>query len=371
MAEEEKQPKPIDTNLSRLKQEREDVGMLKKNMNNLTALYREHRNRHPQMAVSTGAPSGETARLQIQSFRRAIGTLLSVAPQNELNPGRNVQEQDRQAASDLQALLVGGDLHLDVVDDPVNDLEKLITLESVINDFKKLEIRSENWTLCDRARLALSLSAPVRLGDTLTQSFRPYTVLAEYTSLQEPLKFAPEYGLHSYEKIQKFVGAPFKPRTISDLNRLTTFVDSVADQTMADTQSPNITIPLIDMKIDRMIILVATPIFLLVLFRLMAYYAKRSSELVNKISDVVANASPKPGYKADYQRCAPHILSPLWFLFFSVPIVTPLIFVLNRLIMAQWVFEPLKFGIHIIIGLAYMFIMLKKLILIRRLLILA
>ncbi|MCI0559521.1 MAG: hypothetical protein MN733_13585 [Nitrososphaera sp.] len=296
----------------------EYLDRLSNNMSTLSDLYNERRNRHNPLALLPRSDTGAGLRLQLRSFRKALGKVIA-APSDDISVQRDDDKlRDKQALLELQSLLVGdSELHIVIPDDPLNDLGSLDRLEQVIIDLKDLEAKPENRTYCDDARQYLSsnpaVGGRIQLGDSLTLSFPLYPLLAMYTPLKDPLKFAPEYGLRSYSAIKLYLRAPFEVKTISDLDQLSDYAGVAIEKTITESQSGTIDIPFIDTRIDRSIILAAVPMLMVVLFHVISYYVIRSAELIREIGKskhIVLDRN-------DFRRLGPHsLLHPLsrqWF----------------------------------------------------------
>ncbi len=190
---------------------------------------------------------------------------------------------------------------------PLCDLSRLMVLEDQIKVLTQFAGSTLNFELCEDARSALSLRctdcSEIHLGSSLMESFPPYSELQQYTPLTGPLKFEPKLGLESYEAIKEYVGAPFEVKSIADLARLNLHLGGVIDQTVADYQSPILTLPLISTNIDRFFILTIVPLAVSFLTWIIDYYVKRSVGLIQRI----CSDYPTLLGHTDFQRYAPFV----------------------------------------------------------------
>jgi hypothetical protein len=276
-------------------EERRQLAAVEVSVRTISELYRDHYDKHPRSYIETKA--ADTALIaQLREYRHAMGILLAdqAAPSSE--PDVTAQ---LNATSTLQRLVGGIRLHEAFPSDPVNDLHHLAQLESVIIQLRGFETKSENWSLSEKARLALPDSGGIRLGDTLTQSFSPYAALSEYTDLQEELAFSGSRSVADYQEIQNFIGPTFPVRTISDLKKLNTFAEQELDRAAADARSRVMIIPFTSIALDRLIVLAIVPFLMVVLFHLIASYASSTRRIARKIE------AATPISKADLAHFAP------------------------------------------------------------------
>jgi hypothetical protein len=277
--------------------------ILERDMGYLSDLFNQHQVQH-------GAPGGDLAnnpnqefRRRLSAFRRSLGIIMSTQSKPVSQPEDEDGVRDNQALEELRALLVGAsDSHLGVLNDPVNDLANLTRLEGIIADLRAFDTTSDNSTLCEEGRLALTAESAngeaIHLGDTLLRSFPPYIQLDRYTPLRDgALKFEPSFGLDSYRNIKDYLGAPFEVSTISDLYRLDEYAAAAIDRTNTEYRSPVLTIPFLNASIDRVAVLSAIPIFMVFLFHLVTSYSKRNLALIEHVDGTPTNALRKSDFK--------------------------------------------------------------------------
>lgn len=295
--------------------ERELLDMLDRDMRRLSDLYNDHIRAHRPLL--TNVDTDELLRTHTRRFRKALGTVITAGSEkggdntSVLNSDSTQADQieDREAAIELEQFLVGGNSHLNIPNDPVYNLDKLIELEAVINDLTSLSESktNEDYTLADKARAALSQAKQgeeIRIGDTITRTFQAYQGLSEYTALNKE-KAKQDYVLtistRSYLYITRLLNPPFKVTTVADLSHLEIFADAEIDRMSAEYRSPNLKVPFTDATIDRDIVLATGPILMMVLLHLLSSYVSRSRSLIKEIH----NDSSTELNEADYQKLGP------------------------------------------------------------------
>jgi hypothetical protein len=307
LAELEKRSALPNTDIS--EEDRDAIRLLRESTATLSDLYRVHYREHPPLRDVISDMPDDIMREQLMNFRKALGVL--VAPSDRERSPLLQLEQDSRATWALYEILAGRSSHTSMEDDPVNNLEHLAKLETVASNLKAIEKSPANWSLCEIARAAInerikrgeiSQQEAPRLGDTLTQTFKPHRILAEYTRLS---------GNHGrYRRIEEILGAPFQSRTVLDLHRLRQHADQLIDKTASEASSPALEVPLIDATIDRLTVLGALPIMLVLLLHIMSTYINRRNLIAQKIE----SQSPRE----QYLRLAPRSF------YFILPHKTPL-----------------------------------------------
>jgi hypothetical protein len=295
------------------------VARLNNDMETLSNLHKAHVNSHPANSAAFGDYSAEQLRLQLREFRRALGTIVAIGPgvepdalQQENTRRSNEAEdvRDLQAALDLQRLLSGGKTHFDVRNDPVNDLNRLRELETVIRDLRALanDANSEDRGLADKARDGLesdpSGRRDIQMGDTITRTFPAYQGLSEYTELNAALKYSHGTDIGSYAQIRDLLNPPFEVSSIADLRKLKQFADSETDRISAEQRAPMLSIPFINASIDRDVVLAITPLFVVLLLHLLAGNVDRSLGLTKALDEDETNSVARK----DYSELAPYHL---------------------------------------------------------------
>jgi hypothetical protein len=285
----------------------------------LSRLHKLHFQVHPTVSGQPEDHSGEQFRLQLSYFRRALGIILS----GDSNVDNNLSEasrlrrngpevQDVQAALDLRRFLSGGRTHIDAPNDPVNNLERLRELETAIQGLIELENDpSEDRLLADKARDALSLDAraaeSIRVGDTITRSFPAYQGLAKYAQMnieERALRYSGGTDIGAYRRISELLNPPFEVVTIADLQKMKWFADSETDRMSAEQRAPMLHIPFLNVSIDRNVVLLVTPTFLVLLLHLLASNVQRSFNLTRELHNDQTNSLKK----SDYSQFAPYHL---------------------------------------------------------------
>lgn len=271
------------------------VANLENDMVTLSKLNNLHATSHPAIAVAPADFAADEFREQLRQFRRALGTVVTAesglmnAPDRS-NVGKPYEQDnidDVQAVLDIQRLLGGGKAHFDVRNDPVNDLSRLMELESAIRDLKKLaNDKNADRTLADKARESLESDASehdIRMGDTLTKTFPAYDGLQVYTEMSTPLQLSGTTDIGSYARIRDLLNPPFEVSNIADLRRLKQFADLEADRISADQRAPTLNLPFINASIDRDVVLAVTPFFVFLLLHLLAGNVQRSLRLTEAL----------------------------------------------------------------------------------------
>ena len=267
-----------------------DLADLERSLNTLRQLERRHTQAHPA-ADSLNAYDARGREI-VAIFRRALGQLLGLPTESQSTP-----DADQRSLALLQETTMGRPTGTHMLDEPVNALNNLQELEQAIRNLREFNNRENNWRFADLAR-----SARVSLGDTLMRSFLPFASLQEYSSPTSMFAFEPTTDLRIYERIEAFVGAPFSVTTLNDLQRLGAFVDSQRSEVSTQLTTPTVTVPLVDVTIDRFIIVGLGPLsFLGVVTLIYACQIKRE-----KLNALLHNNEAARWFVEHARELAPH-----------------------------------------------------------------
>jgi hypothetical protein len=169
--------------------------------------------------------------------------------------------------------------------DPIYELDLLLRLDEVIKNLQGLASTNEDVALCELARTIFSNRSDqdiVRLGNSLTDSFKPYKdYFGTYTTITPKLKFSPSLGLASYKVIKDLIAPPFEVRRIEDLSGLRSAA-SLAYEKNQNELEKDIEIPVIKASFDRTILISIVPTVVLILLHLINSYFSRGYRLLSK-----------------------------------------------------------------------------------------
>lgn len=283
---------------TRIKSEQEQIDNLKGNIKELTKLYTERQDKFSHLQTSVSVLQSNS---QIEAFREALGTLFKLKNSASLPDSEspeiddNIKEinrksHDNEALSKLRTLLINGEETIKISDDPANNLKNIVSLEKVIRDLKDFERSEANLSLASKARSEIfkeSATNPVHIGDSITQTISYDKYFGKYTSqdYKSKLNFVKNKELSSYNEIVLAVQPPFEVETVSDLIKLQDYSGSLLSKTISENQNTVLTLPIVNINIDRSTVVLGLPIFILFLIYTVRVYSERMTSLIHRIAE--------------------------------------------------------------------------------------